>query len=435
MTLSEKLSGNRFAGFDGFDLGDILFSFSEFLRISPPMRPVKSALKLLAKTVLKRDCLAYSGKKNGILLAFVASEANARADIWAIRKGISGLGVPMDTLDAKKRLSFAIWAFPRSLYMLFVWWIQLRRCRVPVAERLETMDRMLSLWRLKRFCERNVDFPSYQCLTVFYDSEPHHHLLVRMAQRFGVHTATLQHGIILAPRTGVLDNIDFSGIELLGSCSDTFLAWNDFTIREGVKAGIPDKRFRVVGSSKHLDENRNGAWRCPNSGFFGVLLDGEYTKANNPGLIQISAKYAEASGMKFEVRYHPRFRGDEYDEIIPANLSKPARRGEQIETYFSRMDFVVATNSTAVMDAISFGIPVYLNATGAVTDKYRDLDCRKFDSPESLAEIRVLDADRRVQKSLERNLSTSEFPANAYRRFFENACHERRRELTNGLFQ
>ena len=143
--------------------------------------------------------------------AFVSASANQRADIRNIRTNVLSLGVPMRTLDARPGFFPSVGDAIPAVVHLFSWFRTLRSADVSREWIVPVLDRLLALWRFDRFCSRNVPFEQLKLATVFYDSEPLHHLLVRKCQQRKVATATLQHGVILAPREGARDNIDFAG--------------------------------------------------------------------------------------------------------------------------------------------------------------------------------------------------------------------------------
>ena len=417
MTLSEKLHALVFKGLESYDFGDVLYSFSEMLRISGGRSGRMAFLKLCAKCVVRPERFRLSRDSAPVLLAFVSASANQRADIRNIRTNVLSLGVPMRTLDARPGFFPSVGDAIPAVVHLFSWFRTLRSADVSREWIVPVLDRLLALWRFDRFCSRNVPFEQLKLATVFYDSEPLHHLLVRKCQQRKVATATLQHGVILAPREGARDNIDFSGIELLGSCADTFLAWNEFTVSEGVKAGVDKRRFTIVGSSRTLGNRADGRILQKSDGRFGVLLDGAFTEENNPRLVEIATEFARRRRVRFEVRYHPRFRGDEYDDILSAESSSSARCDETLQDWCAHTDFVLAASSTAVMEVLDFGTPVYLFSSGGVKEKYRDVDVPKIGSSSDLESLLELDKSGAVQEALRKQLLFKGNSEQAYRDF------------------
>ena len=416
MTLSEKLHALVFKGLESYDFGDVLYSFSEMLRISGGRSGRTAFLRLCAKCVVRPERFLLSRDSAPVLLAFVSASANQRADIRNIRTNVLSLGVPMRTLDARPGFFPSVGDAIPAVVHLFSWFRTLRSADVSREWIVPVLDRLLALWRFDRFCSRNVPFEQLKLATVFYDSEPLHHLLVRKCQQRKVATATLQHGVILAPREGARDNIDFAGIELLGSCADTFLAWNEFTVSEGVKAGVDKRRFTIVGSSRTLGNRADGRILQKSDGRFGVLLDGAFTEENNPRLVEIATEFARRRRVRFEVRYHPRFRGDEYDAILPPEALRP-KRGEMLRNWCSRQDFVLAASSTAVMEVLDFGVPVYLFSSGGVKEKYRDVDVPKFGLASDLESLLESDKTGCIQEFLRKQLLFKGDSTRAYRGF------------------
>lgn len=417
MTLTDLLHGLNFKGFKNIDLGDVLASFSEMHRISGLRSNRTMGLKLLVKCVLRPERFVLSAGEASILLAFVSASANRRKDIREIRENILALGVPMQTLDARAGLFPTFIDTIPALGHLLSWHRTLCAARVPRKWRISVMDRLLSLWRFDKFCSRHIQFHRLRLATVFYDAESLHNFFVRKCKEKGIATATLQHGVILAPRKEVPDNVDFSGIEFRCSCADFFLAWNPFTIDEGIKAGMEDRRFLLVGSSRTLGHHSVTPLECKRSNRFGVLLDGIFTAESNPLLLDIATQVSNQSGKQISVRYHPRFHGDEYRGLLQSD--SVSDRAEPIHDWCSKLDFAIATNSTAVMELLHYGVPVYLFSSGGNKEKYRDICVPKFRSATELLELLRADQSGKLQALLRKQLLFSGDSKMAYRAFFK----------------
>jgi hypothetical protein len=205
---------------------------------------------------------------------------------------------------------------------------------------------------------------------------------VQYFKKRNIKTATLQHGIVLSPRVG-MNNVDFAGLELQNSNSDYFLAWNEFTRKEALKAGMDAEKIKVLGISRCIDlEDR--IINNQDANVFGVVLDGEFTKDNNSVLIEFAKEIARRLEMKFIVRFHPRMNVHLYDELLvnDNSLLEISDKNEDIYQYMEKVKFSLIANSTVYIEMIFMHHVVY--KYNSLMDKYETVKWGAFSNIEEL---------------------------------------------------
>ena len=254
-------------------------------------------------------------------------------------------------------------------------------------------------------------------LTVFfYDASPFDNYFSQLLQASGSTTATLQHGVMLAPRSGLEDNIDFVGGEFKNSVSDYFLVWNEFTRREAVKAGISMDKIKVLGIAKCLGLP---PFKPTLRKTFGVILDGFYEKENKPVMIEIACSFAKQAGYRFIVRYHPNFRGDEYTDIIPKALGEECSKTVSLEDFANNVSFCIISNSTVMFEFLYRRMDVFHYSSS--NDKFKDLPLKSFRSlSEFVGQFNLVENSK--ERELEDLVCQPRDISSAYRNFFSNYC-------------
>mgnify|MGYP000697661344 CR=1 FL=1 len=264
--------------------------------------------------------------------------------------------------------------------------------------------------------ETYKDMAKFKLTVFFYDAIPFDNYFSQVFQVLGSATATLQHGVMLAPRLGLEDNIDFVGGEFKNSVSDYFLAWNEFTRREAVKAGIPMDKIKVLGIAKCLGLP---PFKPTLRKTFGIILDGFYEKENNSVMIEIACSFAKQAGYHFIVRYHPDFRGDEYTDIIPNELGEECSKAVSLDEFANNVSFCIISNSTVMFEFLYRGMDVFHYSSS--DDKFKDLPLKSFRSlSELVGQFNIVENCK--ERELEDLVCQPRDIASAYRNFFSNYC-------------
>lgn len=222
-----------------------------------------------------------------------------------------------------------------------------------------------------------VDIGKYCLCFCFYDAEPFQNFLIQYAKLHGCKTATLQHGIMLAPREGVGNNLDFAGHEFQAFVSDFFLVWNQFTKKEAMKTGIQEEQLKVLGVAKCVGMSQP---QLPSdSSSIGVILDGKFEDENNIPMIMIVQTWAKKKKMKCVFRYHPDYYGNEFSNYINAS-STVCPKGVSLYDFIRSVSFCVVANSTVLFELEYFCIPFLRYSSNGSLDKFRDYPSLNFTS-------------------------------------------------------
>jgi len=364
------------------------------------------------KYVLKKN---YSEK---VILCFTFI-SNKRKDFQTLFENVINTIDKKNILCEKKTFIFDYYVLHNFL-CLFIWLLQLRTYSIPLKDKLIIIRKLLEILRLKRFLAKNAKkISNVSALLVFNDSLPSGNYLVQFFKKKGIKTATLQHGIILAPRNGV-SNVDFVGLELLNSNSDYFLAWNNFTREEALEAGLSDEKVKVLGITKCINlENR--IINNTESNVFGVVLDGEFTAENNPILISIAKELAEKLDMRFILRIHPRMDINRYNSLLNDTryFAGYSDKKDNIFTYMTQVNFSIIANSTVYIEMIYVYHKVFRYSNGSIIDKYKKIEWGRFSNSDELyAKIKFSETDE--QQHLFNELVTVSDIKKSYSVFFED---------------
>lgn len=322
-----------------------------------------------------------------------------------------------DLVIWEKCRSFSLKRSLKMVQLFASWWNALRQ------QEYGFITKMLILKILTDIKDKQDELEeTYKGLTkfkltvFFYDASPFDNYFSQLLQASGSTTATLQHGVMLAPRPGLEDNIDFVGGEFKNSVSDYFLVWNEFTRREAVKAGISMDKIKVLGIAKCLGLP---PFKPTLRKTFGVILDGFYEKENNPVMIEIACSFAKQAGYRFIVRYHPNFRGDEYTDIIPKALGEECSKTVSLEDFANNVSFCIISNSTVMFEFLYRRMDVFHYSSS--NDKFKDLPLKSFRSlSEFVGQFNLVENSK--ERELEDLVCQPRDISSAYRNFFSNYC-------------
>lgn len=341
----------------------------------------KKLLRLLFCFVFGGICLDYRGQENNILYA--DRFFKLREDI---QKMLDNLMLTFDNhcdkLKWGKKSYFSLNRLFANIVLIYKTFRQLNS--YSYSEKIVSLEIIIELNDLKRELDRKVPISKYNLCFCYYDAETFQNFIIQYAKLHGCKTATLQHGIMLAPRIGVFSNSDFDGHEFHDSVSDYFLMWNDFTKNEALKAGISEDKIRVLGVVKCLGVKKL------KSNFdsiqIGIFLDGELERQNNVPLITIVQEWAKTHKKKCIFRYHPHFKGTEYADVIDESISTICDKSISLYDFIENVSFCVVANSTVLFELEYFCIPFLRYACDPVFDKYKDYPSIDFTSVNSFDE-------------------------------------------------
>ncbi|MCR5696572.1 MAG: hypothetical protein K6G73_06315 [Marinilabiliaceae bacterium] len=269
----------------------------------------------------------------------------------------------------------------RTMKLLALWTPKILQIQdYSLVDRLAALKKCSDFYDIKQQLDHALTYDNINLCVVRYDACSDHNFISQLFSTHNITTATLQHGIMLAPRKGLEDNLDFNGTEFRLFVSDYFLVWNDFTKREAIKAGIPEEKIKTLGVVKCIGMPPIEA---KGKRAIGVILDGEFEKENNPPMLRLVKDFCRDFGYKYILRYHPNFNGSEYDSLLDINGSV-CSKSTNLADYLRDIEFCVVANSTVLFELEYYGIPFMNYSSGSIKDKYKDYTSHKFSNYEEM---------------------------------------------------
>lgn len=186
--------------------------------------------------------------------------------------------------------AFSLKRFYKMSSLCFTWVVVLLKQKYLFKQIVLILRILIEIKDKQDEVEHSAHTNKYKLLVVLYDTYSIDNYFVQFFASKGIKTATLQHGVMLAPRKGLENNIDFAGLEFKNFVSDYFLVWNQFTKNEAIKAGLDEDKIKVLGIAKCLNSQ---SMEFGSKKVFGIILDGEYEKENNSIMIDIANIFAE----------------------------------------------------------------------------------------------------------------------------------------------
>jgi hypothetical protein len=339
--------------------------------------PLKVVLLFISTIFLRNTRFVWKEKNENAKILFLLSQPNCRRDIDDYMHRISKTvnSESRDLVSWRKSNSFALLRILRNLFYIGHELIHPNYYCKNFMANLFRMSQDMKLLDYQEDFKRYLINRKYNLCVVMYDANFIDNYASQYFQSKGLKVATLQHGVMLAPREGLEDNIDFKGVEFKGFTSNYFLAWNEFTRNEAVKSGIEIDRIVVCGCGKCVGQpvvspvsNRN----------IGVILDGRYEEENNAPMISIVEQFAKQNGYHYTLRFHPAFSGNEYNDIIDKKIGSICDKDSSIYYFLNSVEFCVLANSTVLFELECMGMPFYRYSSANIKDKFKDYKVNSF---------------------------------------------------------
>ncbi len=381
---------------------------------------LKTFLEVLYVCFVKRVNYSYNNTSKEKAILCFGVDVEKRKDLRPLFDNVISTISDKHIIYEEEALVITINNALSNLLCVFVWLIQLRKSDLNYLRKLVLIRKLIEVLHLKRFIEKNKDITDKTvALVVFNDSLPSGNFIVQYFKKRKIKTSTLQHGIVVSPREEI-NNVDFSGLELQNSNSDYFLAWNEFTRKEALKAGMESEKVKVLGITRCINLE-NKVINNQETNVFGVVLDGEFTKENNPVLIKFAKEIAQCLGMKFIVRFHPRMDVHSYDNLLDNDnwLLEVSGINEDIYQYMKKVRFSLIANSTAYIEMIFMHHIVY--KYNSLMDKYESVKWGTFSNIEELLnKLNSQESNLTEQSHLYHELITIPNIRESYANFFHD---------------
>lgn len=197
----------------------------------------------------------------------------------------------------------------------------------------------------------------YDSLVTFCDAHPYDNFAAQMANTFGMHTYTLQHG----QYRNIDDAANPDNEAILNFVSDKLLCWGRKTVDEFVRAGYDAYRFEIVGwlrGSGFQPESQCNQDSDVSRNNFGVLFSGENSKYINFDLLRMADAVSKCLNCSYVVRMHPDNCREEYVGFTGENFLGFSVENE--EDFFSRLRFSIGYATGAVFISLENECPCYI---------------------------------------------------------------------------
>lgn len=359
----------------------------------------------ICKTILYPLFIANFNLKNHGKIIFLLAPPDVqkrRKDIARLFDDVSNLTDYCDQLSFTyhSRHTFSIYRSLCLFYLVIYWFIQLIPSKLTLRKKIRVIYELTQLYDFQTILKK-INITQYNLALVFYDANLYNNFFVQFFKYKGCKTATLQHGIMVAARPNVKNNLDFKGIEFTGSISDYFLAWNEFTKREAIKGGIPDNRIKVLGVVKCIGQQPYKQTNNNKKNCLGVLLDGIYSNSNNEKLIRIINKYSQQTNTRYILKYHPAYKGNEFELLMNENGSA-LPINSSLKELIECSDGIIVANSTALFELAYLNVRFYRFKSEPEIDKFRGLMIPMFSTEEEL--INILGNDYKCSQKIRTEL-------------------------------
>ncbi|MBQ6399094.1 MAG: hypothetical protein IJI21_03135 [Clostridia bacterium] len=201
---------------------------------------------------------------------------------------------------------------------------------------------------------------------------------VQHFNREGRDTVTLQHGVYCA----TLDVWTYTG-----SHSRTLLANSRFTVDEAKIIGF-DHEMKVVGLFTFIHNQPEPRELPAAIGTVGAFLDDDNLLRDNFRMIEVLRDFCASRKKKLKVRMHPTSHAERYEQFRQDPCVEFVPREQPLFDFFREIDVAVVRNTTVLLEATQFGLPVYIiRNEEQLYDVYQNEPALKFGTTEEFAAL------------------------------------------------
>lgn len=156
----------------------------------------------------------------------------------------------------------------------------------------------------------------YKVITCYFDGGMFENIVIQYAKHIGIKTVSFQHGQPVY-RSIYYDKINQA--QILNFNSDYFIACNEFTKTEFMRAGIKSERIKVIGSFKPIHK------KIPmNCHTFGLFLDSPslpFAIQSNSQIITLAESVCKRLNYTYIIKPHPSDDANKY-RLLTSNYCK-----------------------------------------------------------------------------------------------------------------
>jgi hypothetical protein len=182
-------------------------------------------------------------------------------------------------------------------------------------------------------------------------SNKHESILTQLVKKQGGATFNLQHGSVEEwPMFFHFERVTYEAM-----ISDYLLAWGERS-RKICSNHIDPKKITLVGNPRYPKEIKKKGENNMKEGIF--FLSIKDFRKNNQEILDILHKFLTKNPtVRIRIKAHP---GDSLDFYnFKHDQMSPAIEGSEIPALLASSDFVVVYNSTVMIEALGYGLPIF----------------------------------------------------------------------------
>ncbi len=359
MNIYEAIKGIIFSNMEGIDCSKILRIRSEYIEWGGALNPIKDFLKIVITAFTYQYYFSYEKETRDAKTLFIINRSIiGRKDHVDLIEKVYTCACSSSSLIIQRKYKhpkfYSIKAAIENIGDTLKWYRGLKCTQLNMASKLMVVGTIAMAKAQMRSLSNFLSFNNY---VVLYDAGENDNITVQYFNTHGKTTITLQHGVFYARR-----KVRFGGVEFENSVADYFLACNEITRQEAFKNGYDVSKMVICGNPRCLGLP---ILKKNNNQIIGVLLDGE--ELHNSDLIKLANEYCKKYGYKYLLKYHPFYKGNEYDDIVDKEYFIGNNK-DLIAEYAQKVEFTIMGISSALLELVYMRHDTYVFSTNDVMD-------------------------------------------------------------------
>lgn len=360
MELKEEIKDIKFISIEDFNCSSILCFLSESFA-SNNVKGIKNIIlvfiHLLQRVFLNLFSYEVVESRGSQKILFAFNERLIRRDIYDMFFKIFQCSNDSTFIRIHCHSSFtSLPEIKERITLSFRWWKQMKDTKLTPLQKVSSVSLLILI---KHYSKQIEPYFNYDVLVTRYDALDTDNIVTQIFKNQGKITVTAQHGMMYSSR-----GVPFSGIYFYNSISDYFLAWNNMTKTEAIKDGLEERKIKVCGIARCIDAPKS---RAVYNKTIGIVLDGyDYL---NVEMIAIANLFCKKTGYKYYLRYHPFYKGSEYDSLVSKSYYLGNSRGSLID-YSNRVEFSIVANSTVLLELLYMKHRTYVFSKDTAVEIY-----------------------------------------------------------------
>lgn len=384
-----SLSQKTFKGFAGYDIGKMMADNIELYDQFGIGR--FACFKMFIPFLIDQEDFSDIALAENCILAYLSLNYANRQDFKNVYYKLQNIIHNICIITENRKFSVNKYGF-RDLQNIFSWYVEIRKAGIPSKCAFFLIKRMEVCYKIKRIFERKSLANRVNAFVSQYDAHDTDNVISQHMRMNSVPTVTLQHGHFHSAEFVSDSNFNLAS-QHFGLVSDYFFVWGEYSKREALKDGIPEKKIKCVGSLKHSVERKTNSHKRSN--MFAVMLNGRYGLDENKVIIDYAEKVSNKFGYKYILRAHPGIKINKKEFDVLSGCAGLSGQEESVTQLARKCDFVICGNSTVVTEMIAINKAVFFMKPINTIDWYDCFHNLKFTNYKELEEwISILNLDK-----------------------------------------